>query len=175
MRLEAIGKPDQYKVWLRDDELDEPRRVAGSHRDDLIVQLGGHVEPRRCHGKNSRSFSTVNDPECPRLTHRYLRLYAPGYGVEARLRNCSDCDLDRCLKSVRIPKLGGWGVPAHQSRTARDRARSRWANTVLALRSGDFVEVSLVYMLDVLRNVFLPAVRSLAVAGLVVVLFEHVL
>jgi hypothetical protein len=28
-------------------------------------------------------------------------------------------------------KLGGWGVPAHQSRTARDRARSRWANTDL--------------------------------------------
>ena len=43
MRLEATGKPDQYKVWLRDDELDELRRAAGGHRDDLIIQLGGYV------------------------------------------------------------------------------------------------------------------------------------
>lgn len=43
MRLEATGKPDQYKVWLRDDALKELRRAAGGHRDDLIVQLGGYV------------------------------------------------------------------------------------------------------------------------------------
>ncbi len=43
MRLEATNKPDQYKCWMTDDELDELRRAASSHRDDLIVQLGGYV------------------------------------------------------------------------------------------------------------------------------------
>ena len=43
MRLEATGKTDQYKVWMTDDELEELRRYADSHRDDLIIQLGGHV------------------------------------------------------------------------------------------------------------------------------------
>ena len=43
MRLEATGKPDQYKVWLTDDELDTLRRHAGSARNDLILQLGGLV------------------------------------------------------------------------------------------------------------------------------------
>jgi integrase len=43
MRLEATGKPDQYKVWMTDDELDELRRAAAGHRDDLIIQLGGYV------------------------------------------------------------------------------------------------------------------------------------
>ncbi|GAB7011734.1 site-specific integrase [Halolamina salina] len=43
MRLEATNKPDQYKCWLTDDELEELRRAASSHRDDLIVQLGGYV------------------------------------------------------------------------------------------------------------------------------------
>lgn len=43
MRLEAIGKQDQYKVWMTDDELDELRRAAANHRDDLIIQRGGYV------------------------------------------------------------------------------------------------------------------------------------
>lgn len=43
MRLESTGKPDQYKVWMTDDELEELRRAASSHRDDLIIQLGGYV------------------------------------------------------------------------------------------------------------------------------------
>lgn len=43
MRLEATGKEDQYKVWITDSELDELRRVAAGHRDDLIIQLGGYV------------------------------------------------------------------------------------------------------------------------------------
>ncbi|EMA59933.1 site-specific integrase [Halorubrum kocurii] len=43
MRLEATGKPDQYKCWLTDDEIEELRRAAGSIRDDLVIQLGGFV------------------------------------------------------------------------------------------------------------------------------------
>lgn len=43
MRLEATKKQDEYKVWLTDYELDELRRAAASHRDDLIIQLGGYV------------------------------------------------------------------------------------------------------------------------------------
>lgn len=43
MRLEATQKPDQYKVWLRDDELDQLRRHAGSTRNDLLIQLGGYT------------------------------------------------------------------------------------------------------------------------------------
>ena len=43
MRLEATGKEDQYKCWLTDDDLEELRRAAGSHRDDLVIQLGGFV------------------------------------------------------------------------------------------------------------------------------------
>lgn len=43
MRLEGTNKPDQYKVWLTDDELDTLRRHAGSARNDLILQLGGYV------------------------------------------------------------------------------------------------------------------------------------
>lgn len=43
MRLEATAKADEYKVWMTDPELDELRRAAASHRDDLIIQLGGYV------------------------------------------------------------------------------------------------------------------------------------
>ena len=43
MRLEATQKEDQYKVWMTDDELEELRRHAPSHRDDLVIQLGGYV------------------------------------------------------------------------------------------------------------------------------------
>jgi len=43
MRLEATSKPDQYKVWMTDNELEELRRAAATHRDDLVIQLGGYV------------------------------------------------------------------------------------------------------------------------------------
>jgi integrase len=43
MRLEATAKEDEYKVWMTDAELDELRRAAMNHRDDLIIQLGGYV------------------------------------------------------------------------------------------------------------------------------------
>jgi len=43
MRLEATSGDDQYKVWMTDAELEELRRAAARHRDDLIIQLGGYV------------------------------------------------------------------------------------------------------------------------------------
>jgi len=43
MRLEATAKEGEYKVWMTDEELRELRRAAESHRDDLIIQLGGYV------------------------------------------------------------------------------------------------------------------------------------
>lgn len=43
MRLESTRKQDQYKCWLTDEEIQELRRAAASHRDDLIIQLGGYV------------------------------------------------------------------------------------------------------------------------------------
>ncbi|MWV40124.1 site-specific integrase [Natrialba sp. INN-245] len=43
MRLEATSKQDQYKVWMTDSELEQLRRAAANHRDDLIIQLGGYV------------------------------------------------------------------------------------------------------------------------------------
>jgi len=43
IRLESTAKEDEFKVWLTDRELEELRRAASSHRDDLIIQLGGYV------------------------------------------------------------------------------------------------------------------------------------
>ena len=43
MRLESTAKEDEYKVWMTDRELEELRRAAASHRDDLLIQLGGYV------------------------------------------------------------------------------------------------------------------------------------
>jgi integrase len=43
MRLESTNKPDQYKVWLTDSEIDELRRNAGNTRNDLLIQLGAFV------------------------------------------------------------------------------------------------------------------------------------
>jgi integrase len=43
MRLEATAKDGEYKIWMTDSELDELRRAAAAHRDDLVIQLGGYV------------------------------------------------------------------------------------------------------------------------------------
>jgi integrase len=59
--LEATEKSDEYNVWLTDDDLDQLRRAAASHRDDLILQLGSYVGlrafeiPQICpkHGKRT--------------------------------------------------------------------------------------------------------------------------
>jgi len=43
MCLEATERADIYKVWMTDSELEELRRHAETHRDYLIIQLGGYV------------------------------------------------------------------------------------------------------------------------------------
>lgn len=43
MRLESTGREGTFNVWMTDEELEELRRAAQSHRDDLIIQLGGYV------------------------------------------------------------------------------------------------------------------------------------
>lgn len=43
MRIEATNKDGTFKVWMTDDELEQLRRAAANHRDDLIIQLGGYV------------------------------------------------------------------------------------------------------------------------------------
>lgn len=43
MRLEATSSEDQYHVWMTDAELEDLRRAAANHRDDLVIQLGGYV------------------------------------------------------------------------------------------------------------------------------------
>ena len=43
MRVESTRSKREHKVWMTDDELEELRRAATSHRDDLIIQLGGYV------------------------------------------------------------------------------------------------------------------------------------
>jgi len=43
MRLVTTNNPNEYKVWLTDDELDQLRRHAGNQRNDLVIQLGGYV------------------------------------------------------------------------------------------------------------------------------------
>jgi len=86
----------------------DARAVGDRLWSDTVVEAGPGNEPIDASGVEGVST----------LTHRHLRLYAPGDSVEARLGNRSDCDFGLSSQSVRIPKLGGWGVPAHQSRTA---------------------------------------------------------
>ena len=43
MRLEATAREDEYKVWMTDEEIEELRRAAANHRDDLIIRLGADV------------------------------------------------------------------------------------------------------------------------------------
>lgn len=43
MRLESTAKDGEYKVWMTDGKLNELCRAVASHRDDLIIQLGGYV------------------------------------------------------------------------------------------------------------------------------------
>jgi len=43
MRLEATDRPDEYKVWMTDDEIEDLRRATAGYRDDIIIQLGAFV------------------------------------------------------------------------------------------------------------------------------------
>lgn len=76
MRLESTGKPDQYKVWMTDDELDELRRAASSHRDDLIIQLGGYV--------GLRAF------EIPQVTPKHVKRTPDGDHFRLRIPEGKD-------------------------------------------------------------------------------------
>lgn len=76
MRLEATAKTDQYNCWLTDDELDQLRRAATSHRDDLIIQLGGYV--------GLRAF------ELPQIQPRHVRRTADGEHYRLRVPSGKD-------------------------------------------------------------------------------------
>jgi len=76
MRLESTQGEDQYKVWLRDDELEELRRAAGGHRDDLIVQLGGYV--------GLRAF------EIPQVAPRHVKRTPDGDHIRLRVPEGKD-------------------------------------------------------------------------------------
>jgi integrase len=76
MRLEATAKDDEYKVWMTDTELEELRRHAATHRDDLIIQLGGYV--------GLRAF------EIPQIEPRHVRRTEDGEHYRLRVSEGKD-------------------------------------------------------------------------------------
>ena len=64
MRLEATQKPDEYKVWLTDSEIEDLQRATTGYRDDLIIQLGAFV--------GLRSF------EVPQVQPRHIKTTESG-------------------------------------------------------------------------------------------------
>jgi integrase len=69
MRLEATEKPDEYKIWLTDNEIEDLRRATTGYRDDIIIQLGAFV--------GLRSF------EIPQIQPRHIKTTESG---QCRLR-----------------------------------------------------------------------------------------
>jgi integrase len=70
VRIEETGGPGR-KVWLRDDEIGELRRNAGSQRNDLILLLGGYV------GLRANEIATVSPGKIDRSgdgDHYFLRV-----------------------------------------------------------------------------------------------------
>lgn len=76
MRLEPTAKPDEYKVWMTDSELEELRRAAASNRDDIIIQLGGYV--------GLRAF------EIPQVTPKHVRRTEDGDHYRLRVPEGKD-------------------------------------------------------------------------------------
>ncbi|ELZ24906.1 hypothetical protein C475_11735 [Halosimplex carlsbadense 2-9-1] len=76
MRLEGTAKEGTYKVWLTDDELEQLRRAAASHRDDLIIQLGGYV--------GLRAF------EIPQIKPKHIKRTADGEHYHLRVPEGKD-------------------------------------------------------------------------------------
>jgi len=76
MRLEGTAKAGTYKVWMNDDELEQLRRVAASHRDDLIIQLGGYV--------GLRAF------EIPQIKPKHIKRTADGQHYHLRVPEGKD-------------------------------------------------------------------------------------
>jgi len=64
MRLESTEKPDEYKVWLTDSEIEDLRRATTGYRDDIIIQLGAFV--------GLRSF------EIPQIQPRHIKTTESG-------------------------------------------------------------------------------------------------
>jgi len=64
MRLEATEKPDEYKIWLTDSEIEDLRRATTGYRDDIIIQLGAFV--------GLRSF------EIPQIQPRHIKTTESG-------------------------------------------------------------------------------------------------
>lgn len=64
MRLEATEKPNEYKVWLTDSEIEDIRRATTGYRDDIIIQLGAFV--------GLRSF------EVPQIQPRHIKTTESG-------------------------------------------------------------------------------------------------
>ena len=131
MRLEATEKPDEYKIWLTDNEIEDLRRATTGYRDDIIIQLGAFV--------GLRSF------EVPQIQPRHIkttessqyRLRVPegkdttGSGGKPRDAYLPD-DVERSLQQFanaeniapREPfvDLSGRGVRAAVKRTAKAAA-----------------------------------------------------
>jgi integrase len=131
MRLEATEKPDEYKIWLTDNEIEDLRRATTGYRDDIIIQLGAFV--------GLRSF------EIPQIQPRHIkttesgqyRLRVPegkdtsGSGGKPRDAYLPD-DVERSLQQFanaeniapREPfvDLSGRGVRAAVKRTAKAAA-----------------------------------------------------
>ena len=131
MRLEATERPDEYKVWLTDSEIEDLRRATTGYRDDIIIQLGAFV--------GLRSF------EVPQIQPRHIkttesgqyRLRVPegkdttGSGGKPRDAYLPD-DVERSLQQFanaeniapREPfvDLSGRGVRAAVKRTAKAAA-----------------------------------------------------
>lgn len=76
MRLESTAKPDEFKVWMTDAELEELRRSAASYRDDIIIQLGGYV--------GLRAF------EVPQITPRHVKRTSDGDHYRLRVPRGKD-------------------------------------------------------------------------------------
>lgn len=132
IRLEATAKEDEYKVLMTDGELEELRRAAASHRDDLVVHLGGYV--------GLRAFEIPQ--VCPKHVKRtedgeHYRLRVPegkdttgngGKPRDAYLPQDVEGDIHRYRNAEDVGRheplvdLSEWGVRAAVKRTAERAA-----------------------------------------------------
>ncbi|MBP1900412.1 hypothetical protein J2744_000064 [Halorubrum trapanicum] len=66
MRLAATRKPDLHKCRLMGTDLEGLRCAAGSHREDLVIQLGGFVglHAFETHDSRRHMFPYLDDGHC---------------------------------------------------------------------------------------------------------------
>lgn len=147
MRLESTQATDQYKCWLTDDEVEALRRAAGSHRDDLVIQLGGFV--------GLRAFETPQ--VCPKHVKRtpdgdHFRLRVEsgkdttgsgGKPRDAYLPSDVEGDIHRYVRSENIEPhepivdLSESGIRAVVKRTAERAAKATGDDDFLHVSSHD--------------------------------------